>query len=221
MKCNAFYSEPSSRRESVASNFGNSSPVPPSRHQYVNRTLPSKAVLQSPAVQANLPMQRSTSAENMKMDSELGADKLHKSSDHTTPAPDYLARLSKSPYSTLPQNSKALRQIQKQLEECERQAEEEKFRRHEEMRHMSQSLMDEQLSTSKALSTPSSPVVNFKSSVHTAITTNTCLVSNRSYQSPPCGVKFGKPFFWLRRNKRAASAPELGERVSSFFLPSH
>lgn len=213
-KSHVFYSEPSSRRESVTSSFCNSSsPVPP-----VANYLPPEASPNTPSPPSrrlakenvssnvpNMPMQRSTSAENMKLESEHKADVGHKTYDA-----NYLSKLSKNPYSTLPHNSKTMRQIQKHLENSSSHEEKdkEKIRRyvHSEMKKLSQSLMDEQLAA-KAMSTPSSPIINFKSSSHS---TN---------NSPPIsGVKFGKTFFWLRKNKRAASAPELGERDSFTFF---
>lgn len=111
----------------------------------------------------------------------------------------------KSMYSTLPHNARVIRQIQRQIEEenGRREVSIDIDRRprygNDEMRQMSQSLMDEQLG-GKAFSTPNSPLATFKSSIHT---TNGQPASNTA-------VTFGKTFFWLRRNKRATSAPELG-----------
>ena len=153
-------------------------------------------------------MLRSTSAENMKLNSEHSSGPMVNSSENRAQSEDKQAfKYNKNLYSTLPHNTKAIRQIQKQLEEGELQANQENRRRlaNDEMRQMSQSLLDEQLN-SKAFSTPSSPLASFKSSIHT------------TSAQPPASVSFGKTFFWLRRNKRATSAPELGERVFLFAL---
>lgn len=147
-------------------------------------------------------MARSTSAENMKMKSEQCSPLAVNDNDNRARSEDKQPfKYGKSMYSTLPHNAKVIRQIQQQIEENERRENFDNRRPrygNDEMRQMSQSLMDEQLG-SKAFSTPNSPLATFKSSMHTT-----------NGQPASTAVTFGKTFFWLRRNKRATSAPELG-----------
>jgi len=212
-KSNAFYSEPSSRRESFSSTIcGRSSPVALrflSAHPSPSSTPPTR-INQSKNVYgavSNSDMLRSTSAENMKLNSEHDSASFDNSPEHRARSEDKQAsKFDKNMYSTLPHNSRTLRHFHNQTEENVQQTEQVKRNcyANEEMRLISQSLLNEQLN-SKALSTPSSPVTTFKSSMHTTTSsTNTGTVT------------FGKTFFWLRRSKRATSAPELGEGFSSF-----
>ncbi len=230
----AFYSEPSSRRESVSSTLcsGRASPAsavrpfhsahpspsstPPSRPLYARNAMhPSAEQFTAPAAAAaaaTAPMPRSTSAENMKMTSEqcspssLAAGDGDNSPCRARSEDKQPFKYGKSMYSTLPHNARVIRQIQREIEESGRREDLllESHRRprygNDEMRQMSQSLMDEQLG-GKAFSTPSSPLATFKSSMHT---------TNGHPPTATTAVTFGKTFFWLRRNKRATSAPELG-----------
>ena len=162
---------------------------------------------------------RSTSAENVKMNSDEH-NGSNDSSSNVINMDNHRARSEdkqnsfrfKNSYSTMPHNARALRQIQQQLNdgECESQR-----KRENEFRQMSQSFIDDQLTTNDkpseripSISMPSSPIIHFKSSAH---------------GQPSGAITFGKTFFWLRKSKRATSAPELGELgfplFSSFNLP--
>lgn len=198
------------------------SPTPPARashHHQPKQHLVNNG--QYSVESSPLTMPRSTSAENMKLNSEHYSpestiannhDGTRARSEDKTYEQFNRQFNSKNIYLTMPTNTKAVRQIQESLSGRESQ---EEFSPNgsrprygnDEMRQMSQSLMDEQLG-GRAFSTPSSPLATFKSSIHT---------SNGQAHASSSGVTFGKTFFWLKRNKRATSAPELGERVFLFF----
>ncbi|KAI2798900.1 interacting protein, binding protein [Blomia tropicalis] len=187
---NAFYSEPSSRRESYSSNNGpngQSSPIVPIRYHSAHPSPSSTPPFRQgkngtngttlPIVNSNTMPSRSTSAENVKMNSDEH-NGSNDSSSNVINMDNHRARSEdkqnsfrfKNSYSTMPHNARALRQIQQQLNdgECESQR-----KRENEFRQMSQSFIDDQLTTNDkpseripSISMPSSPIIHFKSSAH-------------------------------------------------------
>ncbi|OTF82305.1 hypothetical protein BLA29_004047 [Euroglyphus maynei] len=232
---NYFYSEPSSRRESsgiLSMSGGRFSPVaPPRSHRNNNnhRQSPTIAEQQQQQQQSSIhnaqrallnnrnhdeeqsqPMlRRSTSFEDMKMDSQHLLDEHLNKIDR---------RDNKNSFSTLPHNSKAMRQIQRQFEM-------ENSNQSVTIHPMSQSLIDEEQmmmmmnnnNNNKAFSTPNSPMITIKpqSSVHNQP------IRHSNKESSGFGVTFGKKFCWLKKSRRAASAPELGELGVFFHFSIH
>ena len=166
-------------------------------------------------------LRRSTSFEDMKMDSQhmmlfdtTVINNNNNKNDH---------KLNKNSFSTLPHNSKIMKQIQRQFE-----MENSPNHHHHPsatIYPMSQSLIDEEqmmmiaANNNKAYSTPNSPMITpFKlqqSSLHPSPFSSSRHPNNKE-SSSGFGVNFGKKFCWLKKSRRAASAPELGERI--FFL---
>ncbi|XP_027194482.2 uncharacterized protein LOC113789182 isoform X1 [Dermatophagoides pteronyssinus] len=151
-------------------------------------------------------LRRSTSFENMKMDSQHLLNENINNNDHHHHNKD-----NKNSFSTLPHNSKAMRQIQRQFEL-------ENNHNHQSAittNPMSQSLIDEEQmmmmmmtpnnNNNKAFSTPNSPMITLKPQP------NRPHHQNNNKESPGFGVTFGKKFCWLKKSKRAASAPELAQ----------
>lgn len=213
MPSDAFYSEPSSRRES----YSNRACSPPTALRfYSNQPSPAatppgrvlKGLTKPPGpmlvvgedgVKQPMDALRSSSVENMKtLDCGTANDEA-RPGDLSPSAAGYDTqlhqRLAKSPYSTLPHSTgKALR---RQLAEADAVA---------------------------GRSGPAATSTPFKLSAHS-------LVGGQQQQQPqqstsahpspshhPNGVTFGKRFFLLRRNKRTTSAPELGWIDFLFFL---
>lgn len=150
--------------------------------------------------QPNESLPRSTSFENVKMDSDQSNREIlledHKSESMKKESADLLDRMEKNSYSTLPHNSKSLRQLRKRFQD---EAGGGKVNEIAIENCQNSSIHNEgYINASKAYSTPNSPMIHMKS------TTN----SSTSQQNSCLG--FGKKLCWLKRSKRAASAPELG-----------
>lgn len=218
----AFYSEPSSRRESYSSRacspptalrFYSNQPSPastPPGRVLKGLTKPPGPTMLGEDSDKTTNVLRSSSVENMKtLDSsttneEARLGELPPSAAYDT---QLHQRMAKSPYSTLPHStSKALR---RQLAEQEADVATASA-------SIPSPLKSPQVPPRSMPATPSTPLSVFKSSAHSLVggQQSQQLSSPASaHPSPhhhPNGVTFGKRFFLLRRNKRTTSAPELG-----------